>query len=115
MPSDMYKQGITTVVRVAVSALFIADYGGFLRDVCLAWVNDPESAYGLLVPFIVGYLVWLRRGRLAQVERASCLGGLALVVAGCCLQTIASVSGSLVLSGLAFVMSVSGIVGFLCG
>jgi exosortase len=102
-------------VWVAVSVPFIAAYGGFLRDVSATWVNDPESAYGLLVPLIVGYLVWLRRGQLAQVEHTSWLRGLALVIASCCLQTIASLSGSLVLSGLAFVASVMGMVGFLYG
>jgi exosortase len=47
-----------------------------------AWSTDPRYSHGYLVPLFAGYLLWIRRDRLATVPARPSWGGLALVAAG---------------------------------
>lgn len=54
--------------------------------------DNPDSHYshGYLIPFICGYLVWLKRKELAELPQSSSRGGLALII-GALLVHVASV------------------------
>lgn len=47
------------------------------------WWNDPNYSHGLLIPFIIGYILWTERDYLAGVPKrsASLWGGLAIACA----------------------------------
>ena len=94
---------------------FLVQYTGFIRELLDAWLSDAEFSYGIIIPAIVAYLIWSRRDRLREAPKRAWIPALVLVVIGCALQLLASVSGTLVLSGLAFVISLMGITGFLWG
>jgi len=53
----------------------------------IAW-HDEESSQVLLVPFVVGWLVWIRRGRLASCRRRGTWVGPLLVGVGWLISTI---------------------------
>src|SRR6185437_6496921 len=100
---------------LGLCAAFLIQYTGFIRELLNAWLNDAEFSYGLIIPAIVAYLIWSRRDRLRQAPKRTSVAALSLVIFGCGLQLLASVSGTLVLSGLAFVISLMGVTGFLWG
>jgi len=90
-------------------------YLSFLSQLLQAWIHNEEYSFGILIPVIVAYLVWARRKKIQNVEKSSWLVGLILVLAGCCLHMFASRGGTLLVSGISFVMTIAGLVGYLFG
>jgi exosortase len=47
------------------------------------WWNDENYSHGLLIPFIIGYIIWSQREKLARIrlEPSVILGGAAIVLA----------------------------------
>ncbi|MFV2070804.1 MAG: archaeosortase/exosortase family protein, partial [Pirellulales bacterium] len=79
--------------RYVLGGLALAAVGiGVVSD---AWydmlgiaLRDEESSQVLLVPFVVGWLVWIRRGRLATCRRQATWIGPLLVGIGWLVSTI---------------------------
>jgi exosortase len=46
------------------------------------WVSDPQYSHGFLVPIFAAYLLWSRRGRLAEGELTPCWWGVVIVLTG---------------------------------
>ena len=66
-----------------VSAALVFLYWAMLGKLGFDWWNDPNYSHGLLIPFIIGYILWTER---AQIENASrnpslILGGAVIVLA----------------------------------
>ena len=99
----------------ALGALGTLAYATFFEKLFHAWLHNEEYSFGILIPFLVAFPIWARRKKVRIAEESRWLPGLILVVAGCVLQVFASRGGTLLLSGIAFVMTVSGIVGYLWG
>lgn len=62
---------------------YAAGYGPFRLTIfsqLFLWWKDPTWQHGVLVPFIVGFLVWRRREELARLPASSSGRGLALIV-----------------------------------
>ena len=98
-----------------MGGLGVLAYLSFLTQLFHSWIRDEEYSFGILIPLIVVYLVWNRRTKLLNSEKSSWLPGLILVLVGSGMQVFASRSGTLLLSGVSFVVTVSGIVGYLFG
>jgi exosortase len=98
-----------------LAGVLVAVYFEFLKTLAIVWIRDPEFSYGAVVPVIVGYLVWRRRDQIVATEEKGSLASLGLVLFGCCLQVVASLSGTLLFSGVAFASTLAGIVGFVLG
>ena len=66
---------------IAVAILFT--YAAVLAKLSRDWWTDENYSHGLLVPFIIGYILWLQRDKLAaEPARPSVLlGGLAVAFA----------------------------------
>ena len=64
---------------VAISFAYATVFAKLSRD----WWNDENYSHGLLIPFIIGYILWLQRDKLAAVpiRPAVLWGGLAIVCA----------------------------------
>jgi exosortase len=62
---------------------YAAGYGHFRRtllaELLMRW-KDPTWQHGALVPFIAGYLIWLRRGGISKIAISSSRQGLALII-----------------------------------
>lgn len=61
---------------LAIIAALAFAYYAVLAKLGRDWWDDPNYSHGLLVPFIIGYILWTERERLmAAVKRPSLLWG----------------------------------------
>ena len=66
---------------LAISFAITFTYATALVKLFHDWWNDENYSHGLLIPFIIGYIVWVQRDKLASVPvRSSMLWGGAAVV-----------------------------------
>lgn len=79
------------------------------------WLDEPEFSYGIVIPIIAAYLLWVRRAQLREQRIAGRSTGLAMVLLGCGLQVVGSLSGTLLVSGIALVFTLLGILLYLGG
>jgi exosortase len=87
----------------------------FAEKLMANWLEYAEFSYGLLIPLIVGYLIWMQREELKKTALDPWAKGILVVGLGCAVQVLASRTGSLVFSGLALVISLMGITSYLWG
>lgn len=81
MPSSTARSQIWRPLLVAAAIAFA--YWGVLPRLAHFWWEDENYSHGLLIPFIIGYILWSERDRLARVARrpATLWGGAAVVAA----------------------------------
>jgi exosortase len=90
-------------------------FASFLVTLFRIWRNDEEFSYGILIPAIVVFLVWKRLPQFQAQAETGWLPGLWIAIAGCGLQVLGSLSGTLLLCGIAFTATVMGVTAFLWG
>jgi exosortase len=113
---ELKQENSVSIALGAIGAAFVAlCFGDFFQALLHTWLHDEQFSYSLLIPPIVGYLVWNRRDRLAAAPRSGWAPGFLIVGVGCVLQVLASRSGTLLLSGIALITALIGISGFLWG
>src|SRR5262245_63941246 len=68
---------------LAISFAIVFAYATVMAKLFHDWWNDENYSHGLLIPFIIGYIIWSQRDKFARVTvRGSVLwGGAAVVVA----------------------------------
>lgn len=68
---------------VAIAAALGFLYWAMLQKLSFDWWNDPNYSHGLLIPLIIGYILWLERETLARVPKRPlvALGGAGIVFA----------------------------------
>lgn len=81
-------------------------------DTAVSLVSDwwNESSHGLLVPPLVGYIIWLRRRMLASIPASTDRRGLLLVAFGCALLLCGQFASEFFISRLAIVVILAGLV-----
>jgi exosortase len=104
------RSKLPVVLWLALLIALFLPFSSFLGNLWRTWRNDPDFSYGFLIPVIAAYLLWIRRDRLKQEMKVGRRGGAGLLLIGCGLQIIASLSGTLLVSGIAFIVTISGIV-----
>jgi len=67
MSSPTSAERIWKPLLVACAVAFA--YWSVLAQLGRFWWEDENYSHGLLIPFIIGYILWSERGRLAKVER----------------------------------------------
>jgi exosortase len=68
---------------LAVSSALIFAYATVLAKLGHDWWTDENYSHGLLIPFVIGYILWLQRDWLAKQEtRPSFAWGTTFIVAG---------------------------------
>ncbi|MFN2405780.1 MAG: exosortase [Pyrinomonadaceae bacterium] len=79
--SVMAGKHVLRAVAITVAILFT--YAAVLAKLSRDWWTDENYSHGLLVPFIIGYILWLQRDKFAtEPARPSVLlGGLAVAFA----------------------------------
>ena len=67
---------------LALSFAIIFTYATVLAKLFHDWWNDENYSHGLLIPLIIGYILWVQRDKLArmQVKPAALLGGAAVML-----------------------------------
>jgi exosortase len=82
----------------------------------LFWWTDENYSHGLLVPFIIGYILWSERGALARApKRPAPLAGLALVLIGLVMLWIGTAGAELFTQRTSLVVVVAGLVAYFWG
>jgi len=68
---------------LAISFAVAFTYATVLAKLANDWWNDENYSHGLLIPFVIGYIVWVQRDKLAAVPVRSNMfwGGAAVVCA----------------------------------
>ena len=68
---------------IAISFAIAFAYATVFVKLFHDWWNDENYSHGLLIPFIIGYIVWSQRDKLARarVQPSVLLGGVAIVFA----------------------------------
>ncbi|HEY0077640.1 MAG TPA: exosortase [Pyrinomonadaceae bacterium] len=61
VPRNLWKP-----LLVAAAIAFV--YAGVLLKLGRFWWDDPNYSHGLLIPFIIGYIIWTERERLSQMQ-----------------------------------------------
>ena len=68
---------------LAVSSALIFVYATVLAKLGHDWWTDENYSHGLLIPFVIGYILWAERDWLAKAEaRPSFAWGTAIILAG---------------------------------
>jgi exosortase len=50
-----------------IAAAVAFAYAGVLAGLSRLWWDDENYSHGLLIPFVIGYIIWSERGRLASL------------------------------------------------
>lgn len=66
----------------ALAATILVVFGADLADMVAIWWTRPTFGHALLIPPLLGWLVWQRRAQLAELVPVPAFGGLAIVAIG---------------------------------
>jgi exosortase len=115
MVSSLQLKSVRVALWIGLAVLLLLPFSAFLKALGTAWSENPEFSYGILVPFIVIYLLWHRREQLQDSLDGGRITGLVIAISGCALQILSSRSGSFLLAGIALVMAILGTILYLWG
>ena len=101
---------------IALVSVILFTYGTVLVKLSRGWWSDQNYSHGLLVPFIIGYIIWSQRAKFAtEPTRPSVLlGGLAVTLALFALW-IGVAGAELYMQRMSLVLLAAGIVVYLVG
>lgn len=95
--------------------LLIGCFAPVLGRLLRQWDHDPDMGHGFFVPIVAGFIVWQRREELAAVKPEPNMWGLGLVILGALQLLLGTLGAELFTARLSFVVSLIGVVWFLCG
>ena len=93
----------------AIAALVVAMYIEIIPDLAVEWWTVDASSYGMLVPLITLYIVYLRRQVTLSVPAQSDLSGLWLVFLACLVFLAGKLSAEFFLARISFVVLLAGL------
>jgi len=100
---------------VLLAALIVLVYFRVAIKLVTDWVQIEEDSAGLLIPFFVGYLVWVQRKELSAIPIRRTWAGIWLVVLGVIVFFLGVFGADLFLARTSFLLLVAGIVWTLFG
>lgn len=107
LPSRRVEWVLAAIVLVALGAVY-ADVGSALAA---TWRSNPMYSYGVLIPVISGYLVWMRRHRIRDLEvRPSSILGWPLLAIGLASLLVGKAGGVMVVQELSLIPTLAGVV-----
>ena len=100
------------VVSLAILFLFSAVLPKLIQD----WWSDENYSHGLLIPFVVGYIIWSERDRLrASAGEPNEKGGLFVVCASLGLLILATLGSELFTQRFSLVFMLAGVILYFFG
>ena len=76
---------------VALGCVLVFTYATVLQKLFNDWWNDENYSHGLLIPFIIGYIVWSQRDRFARTARST---NVVMGLAAVCIALLALWAGT---------------------
>jgi exosortase len=101
---------------LALTAALAFVYFSVLKSLGYDWWTDENYSHGLLIPFVIGYILWIDRARLSRVpQRPSLLWGGLIVVFAMLSLWIGTAGAELYVQRLSLVLMLAGIVIYFWG
>ncbi|HEV8371487.1 MAG TPA: exosortase [Pyrinomonadaceae bacterium] len=101
---------------LAITVALAFTYATVLAKLSRAWWDDPNYSHGLLIPFVVGFILWVERRRLmSEPARPSFLWGGASVILALLALWAGTAGAELYMQRMSLVLVLAGIVIYFCG
>jgi exosortase len=101
---------------LAVSAALVFAYATVLRKLGFDWWTDQNYSHGLLIPFVIGFILWSTRDRFKQTPpRPSTLWGMSLVLFAFAALWAGTAGAELFTQRMSLVIMLAGIVIYFWG
>jgi exosortase len=101
---------------LAISTALAFTYAAVLVKLGQTWWTDENYSHGLLIPLIIGYILWSQRARLAEaVTRPSAFWGLSTVVLGLLALWAGTAGAELYMQRMSLVLLLAGTVIYFWG
>ena len=98
-----------------LTLLLILLYQGIAVKLVTDWYDLPDFSHGFLIPFFVGYILWLKRQTLARTPIRPSWAGMPLILLGLFCLLVGVFGADLFLSRISFVILACGLVWSLAG
>ncbi len=106
-------------IKILPCLIIIFLFGGLyypvFKSLIVSWYRDWFAQYGCIIPFISGYLVWLKRSELKSIKIYSDKFGLIFLIFGAFLFILGERSGERFASHLSIVFVLFGLIYYLLG
>ena len=114
MPPTITPARVWQPLLIAAAVAFA--YWGVLARLGRFWWDDENYSHGLLIPFVIGYILWGERGRLAAVvKRPRPLWGAAAAVAALLMLWVGTAGAELFTQRASLVLLLAGLVVYFWG
>src|SRR5438067_1134470 len=114
MPSSTSAGRIWKPLVVAAAVAFA--YWGVLARLGRFWWEDENYSHGLLIPFVIGYILWAGRDRLARIEkRPRAAWGALMVTAALLALWVGTAGAELFTQRMSLVLLLAGLVVYFWG
>jgi len=101
---------------LAISSALVFVYATVLMKLGRNWWTDENYSHGLLIPFIIGYIVWSQRERFARAaQRPAIVVGLITVLAALCALWAGTAGAELFMQRTSLVLILAGTVLYFWG
>lgn len=101
------RNHILTPILIAAALIFL--FANVLAKLGTDWWTDDNYSHGLLVPFVIAFIIWSERDRLRRAMTAPSIGfGTGTVVCAVLLLLAGTVASELFTQRIAFVIAVLG-------
>ncbi len=104
-----YYRTILVVLGIAVL------YRQILADLAADWWNDPNSSHGLVLPFVVAWLIWRRRAEISSAPSAPSNFGLLVIIGALAVLFAGELGAELFLTRISLLILLAGLVLFFFG
>lgn len=116
MNTESVRQHQQDVIKLGgIGVLLIALYWPTFSMFWYDWSHDENYSHGFLIPFIVGYLVWMKREQLKQLVPRSSLLGLGVLGAGLGMYVLGTIGAEWFLRRSSLIVVLGGLIWYLYG
>jgi exosortase/archaeosortase family protein len=98
-----------------IGVLVAICYAATLQSLLVEWGTNGDMGHGFFVPLISGYIIWRKRAELLAIPQRPNWLGLGVVIFGGVQFMIGSLGYELFTARTAFIVTIIGVVWFLCG
>lgn len=101
---------------IIITAAITFLYAAVLPRLVQAWWTDENYSHGILIPFLIGYLIWSEKSRWTKIEkRPAFAAGIAFVLSGIFLLLIGTLGAELFTQRISLVVLLFGIAVYFWG
>jgi exosortase len=120
VPTQAALSGVTGLMRrnrevVGVIAVLVLLYWRTLVDLVVSWWDNPDYSHGIIIPFVIGYLLHSKWDKLSALEVRPSWLGLLVVVGSQVVNLVGFLGAEFFLQRISLVMFVIGAILFLWG